>query len=296
MCCGCGSRLTKRLVRRISNSRLMIVPMLEWPVSMVMCSSTVISWAKQRTTRSVSLTEAGEQYLSYCEQALASLQMGDDFIAGLSKIPTGQLRVSAPQSLIDIWMPTVVIPFLQRYPKINLQFVQSNRPVDLIKDNFDIAMQVSAEQIQDSSLIYRKIYHSEWALVASQQHIEQYGLATTPQALTYQPSVGTAGEINDGLNHDSFNWQGQKVVLKHRLAVNGMVGVKQAIMAGLGFGMVPKNMISNELATQKLIEISQDIEIKPTSLYVVYPSRSGQPAKLKAFVDALLEWSKGLKL
>jgi DNA-binding transcriptional LysR family regulator len=104
-------------------------------------------------------------------------------------------------------------------------------------------------------------------LVASQQHIEQYGQATTPQALANQPSVGTAGEINDGLNHVFFHWQGQKVVMKHRLAVNGMVGVKQAIMAGLGFGMVPKNMISNELATHKLVEISQDIEIKPTSLF-----------------------------
>ncbi|NQZ06421.1 MAG: LysR family transcriptional regulator [Algicola sp.] len=246
----------------------------------------------QRTTRSVSLTEAGEQYLSYCEQALASLQLGDDYIAGLSHIPTGQLRVSAPQNLIDFWMPTVIIPFLQRYPKINLQFVQSNRHVDLIKDNFDIAMRVSAEKIQDSSLIYRKIYHSEWVLVANQQHIEQYGLATTPQALISQPSVGTAREINDGLNTDTFHWQGQKVALKHRFAVNSMSSIKQAIMAGLGFAMVPRSMVRQELATQQLVEINPDIEIKPTSLYVVYPSRSGQPAKLKAFVDALLEWGK----
>ncbi len=244
----------------------------------------------QRTTRSVNLTEAGSQYLSYCEQALSALQLGDDFIAGLSHIPKGRLRVSAPHDLVDFIMPTVITPFLQQYPQVQLEIIQSNQFVDLIKENFDIAIRSSREAIQDSSLIYRKIYQAELSLVASREHIEQYGVAKNPDELAAQPSVGVINENND--NSLFIHWQEQKVLLKHRFAVNSMTSIRIAIKASLGFGIISKNMIRKELAQQQLIEISSDIRIKPTALYLVYPSRSGQPAKLKAFVDALVQWGR----
>mgnify|MGYP000234313334 CR=1 FL=1 len=244
----------------------------------------------QRTTRSVSLSESGAQYLSYCEQALAALQMGDDFIAGLSQIPTGRLRVSVPQNIVDFILPTVITPFLQQYPKVNLEMIQSHHHVDLITDNFDIVIRSTSDEIQDSTLIYRKIRHSEWALVASAQHITEFGLATTVQALLQQPSVGTVSESGQGHAKTMFHWQGQKVGLKHRFGVNNMNSAILAIKAGLGFGLVPRGMVARELARRELVEISDDISIKPTALYVIYPSRSGQPAKAKAFVDALVQW------
>ena len=246
----------------------------------------------QRTTRSVSLTEAGSHYLSYCEQALDALQMGDDFIAGLSHIPTGHLRVSTPHDLINFIMPTVITPFLQRYPEVSLEMVQSSEMVDLIRENFDIAIRASPDAIQDSSLIYRKVYQSELVLVASQAHIEQYGLAQNPEELVVQPSVGVMNDNRNGQNPAVIYWRDQKVVLKHRFAVNNMSSIRQAIMADLGFGIVSKNMIHQELAQQQLIQISPHIRIKEMALYVVYPSRSGQPAKLKAFVDALMQWGE----
>ena len=244
----------------------------------------------QRTTRSVSLTEEGATYLSYCEQALAALQMGDDFIRELSQVPSGRLRVSVPQNLVDFILPTVITPFLQQYPKVNLEMIQSNHQVDLIKDNFDIAIHSSADEIQDSSLIYRKIRHSDWVLVASSQHIAEYGLATTVQELLSQPCVGLVNERGQGQAKTLLNWQGQRVALKHRFAVNNMNSAILAIRAGLGFGLVPKGMVARELRSQELVEVDIDISIKSTALYVVYPSRSGQPAKAKAFVDALVRW------
>lgn len=246
----------------------------------------------QRTTRSVSLTEAGSEYLSYCEQALSALQMGDDFISGLSQTPSGQLRVSVPQNTSETFMSAVIIPFLQRYPKVNLEMVESNQRVDLIKENFDIAIRISAEQIEDSSLIYRKIYHSEWILAASPSHLETYGLATNPQELINQPSIGIVNENPNTQHKNHFYWQNQKVIFKHRFAINNMINIIQAVKNGLGYAMMPKNMIREELEQQQLIEISNEVDIKPTSMYVVYPSRSGQPAKLKAFIDTMLEWGK----
>jgi DNA-binding transcriptional LysR family regulator len=244
----------------------------------------------QRTTRSVSLTEAGEQYLSYCEQALAALQMGDDFIAGLSQTPTGQLRISVPHNLAEFLMPTVITPFLQQYTQVSLEIIQSSRQVNLVAENFDIALRTSSTPLQDSSLICRKIYSANLTLVASHEHIARYGLAQTPADLLGQPSVGVANESNPQRAKYEITWQGTKIALKHRFAVNNMNCVKMAVKAGLGFGLLSKNMVRKEIAQQQLVEIADDIDIPATSLYVVYPTRSGQPAKLKAFISALLEW------
>jgi len=245
-----------------------------------------------RTTRSVNLTDAGAEYLKFCESALESLKLGDDFIAELSNIPAGNIRVSTPHDLVEFWMPTVITPFLKQYPKINLEIIQTNKNVDLIKGKFDIAIRSSNEEIQDSSLIYRKIYQAELMAVASKSYIESYGLVKKPFELNNIPSVGVTNSDNQETKIDTIYWQDQKVTLKHRLAVNSMSSVKHAIKSGLGFGILSKNMIKKELQTGELVELNCDIKIKPTSLYIVYPSRAGQPAKLKAFVEALVKWGE----
>jgi DNA-binding transcriptional LysR family regulator len=126
-------------------------------------------------------------------------------------------------------------------------------------------------------LIYRKIHHSEWTLVASQGHIEKHGLARSPTELTHQPSVGALHEINDVQHHEHVNWLDRKIMLVHRFGVNNMTSVLIAIKADLGFGIVPRNMVRKELEQQQLVEISQDIDIKQSSLYAVYRKRCPSP-------------------
>lgn len=246
----------------------------------------------QRTTRSVSLTDAGQQYLTYCEQALAALSMGESYIAELSQVPTGCLRVSTPQNFIDFVMPSLITPFLKEYPEVQLEIIQSNRNIDLIKDGFDIAVRSQRDDIADSSLIYRKIRHTEWIMVASPDFIEQYGIATTPTELAALPSIGSNNEVIREQYHKEIVWQGEKVRLNHRLSVNSVNSICQGVLEGLGIAFLPKTMASANLESGRLIQIHPEIELSPSKLYVVYPSRSGQPAKVRAFVDALIAWSQ----
>ncbi len=246
----------------------------------------------QRTTRSVSLTEAGGQYLAYCQQALDALQSGDDFISELSSVPSGRLRVIMPQNLLDFILDSVITPFLQTYPKVDLEVIQSNQNVDLIKQNVDIAIRSEAVDVQDSSLIYRKLRHSHWTMVASQAHIKKYGFPNTVQELLSQPSIGLVAENSDAYYRNVARWQGQKIQPDFRFGANNINSVISTIKAGLGYGQIPKGMISGELARNELVELHPDIEVEPTSLYLVYPSRSGQPAKVKAFVDAMVAWAQ----
>ncbi|SFC98721.1 LysR family transcriptional regulator [Pseudoalteromonas denitrificans] len=249
----------------------------------------------QRTTRSVSMTEAGVEYLGYCEQALHTLQMGDNYIAELSHTPTGRLKVCAPHNLIDFIMGIVITPFLQEFPKVELEIIQSNKSISLIEDNYDVLIQSQSEQVADSSFVYRKIYHSEWILVASKEFIELHGLAKTPDELKLLSSVGLAQTEGNFRLNNKISWNNEVLSLKHRFSINNMTSIILAIKAGLGFGIVPKKMVSNEMKQGILIEINDKIKVEPSSLYVVYPTRAGQPEKTKAFVEALVKWGDSRK-
>lgn len=248
-----------------------------------------------RTTRSVNLTEAGSQYLYYCEQALSTLEMGNDYIAELSHTPIGSFRVSTPLNFVEFVMPSLIIPFLERYPQVKLNIIQTSENVDLIKDGFDMAIRPNSEEIEDSSLIYRKIFPIRQELVASRQFIEKFGLAKTPHELNQQPSVGMIKEASDISKVQFVHWGKEKVVMNHCFTVNSINGIKAAIKAAIGVGILPERMIRNELAAGEFVKISEEIIITSGSLYLVYPSRSGQPAKLKAFTEALLKWGQDIE-
>lgn len=246
----------------------------------------------QRTTRSVSLTEAGSQYLSFCQQALQALQQGDDFIAELSQVPSGKLRISTPHHLVEFIMESVLTPFLQQHPQVDLEVIESNQTVDVIADKFDLVIRSSSDKLEDSSLIYRKLFSSHWVLVASREFIAEHGRPTDINQLKQLASIGTINVKQNAPNSHELIWQGNKVVLNHRFAVNNMMAVKKAMLNHIGIAMIPRNMIRHELQQQQVEILLDDVYIPNTALYIIYPSRSGQPAKLKAFVSALIEWGE----
>ena len=249
----------------------------------------------QRTTRSVSLTEAGQQYLAYCQQALDALKEGDDYISELSNVPTGRLRISTPHHLVEFTMDSVFSPFLKRYPEVQLEIFESNQKVDLINEKFDLAIRSDFETINDSSLIYRKLFSREWVLVASKAFIAEHGRPKDISALKRLPSIGTTALGANQSNSDEFHWQGQKIKLRHRFAVNNIIAVKKAMLNHLGMALIPYTMIQQDLALGHAEILLDDAKIANTSLYMIYPSRTGQPAKLKALVNTFTEWAQGFK-
>ncbi|EAQ66047.1 transcriptional regulator, LysR family protein [Marinomonas sp. MED121] len=246
----------------------------------------------ERTTRSVRLTEAGRDYLAYCEQALNTLQQGDDYIHSLSGEPSGTIRFCAPHNLIDFILSSVIEPFLTCYPKVNLEIHQVNGDEGFLSGNYDLAIRNHRGEIKDTSLICRPLFESQWVFVISPKQLDEFGYPETPEHLLSQPSIGLKNASTNKTYDPHLIWQDQKLNFRHRFAVDNMRTVIASIKLGLGFGMVPKNMVKEELAQGELVEIIKDIVIPPTSLYLIYPSRVGQPAKLIKFIDALMQWSK----
>lgn len=246
----------------------------------------------ERTTRSVRLTEAGSDYLEYCEHALNTLQQGHDYISSLSGEPSGTIRFCAPTNLIDFILTSVIEPFLKQYPKVKLEIVQAQDEGNFFSGDYDLAIRSYRGELKDSSLVCRSLFDTQWIFAASPHYLAQYGYPKSPEALMAQPSIGLKGT---GLNHTydpNLVWQDKKLSFKHRLAVNNMRTIIAAAKSHLGLAVMPKNMIKAELEKGELIEILNDIKVPSTSLYLIYPSRVGQPAKLTKFIEALMAWAK----
>jgi len=244
----------------------------------------------ERTTRSVRLTEAGKLYLQHCQQALTALQDGEALMSELNHEVVGKLRVSIPNNLADVLMNSVVVPFLQQNPKASIEFVQSDNEVNLHEQHFDVAVQARLGALQDSSLIYRLLFQSHWALVASKEFIAEYSMPTNAKQLSTLPAVGMA----TNQSHQYITMKDEKVSLNYRFSVNNFSAVLTAIEKGLGYCIVPRNMVKKQLNEGSFIQIKDGIEIAPMALYLVYPSRTGQPAKTKAFVELMMAWADSM--
>lgn len=245
----------------------------------------------ERTTRSVRLTEAGRDYLAYCEQALSTLQQGNDYISALRDAPSGTIRFCAPHNLIDFILTSVIEPFLKRYPKVDLEIIHAKGEDGLFSGDYDLAIRNHRGELKDSSLICRSLFESQWVFAATPEHLAKYGYPKTPEMLMAQPSVGLKNTSINKTYDPSLTWQGKKLLFKHRFTVDNMRTVIGAAKLTLGFAMMPKTMIKTELERGELIEVAEDINIPPTSLYLIYPSRVGQPAKLTKFIEALMLWA-----
>jgi len=247
----------------------------------------------QRTTRKVSLTEAGEQYLSYCVSALEQLDKGEQFINELSETPQGLLRVCTPQNMVDVLMKNLIPRFLKQHPKVQLEIIQTSKSPDLLSDNFDLAIVFGNHNIEDSSFTFRKIHQSDWIIVASREYLAAQPTINKIEQLSLLDNIALLNEGNNTYNilTPNITLSGKKVVFEPRFLINNMGNVIQAVQQHIGFAVVPKNMVMPHIKSGEILQLFDEVSLPSTALYLVYPSRSGQPAKVKAFVEAIMQWS-----
>lgn len=136
----------------------------------------------QRTTRSLSLTDAGARYFEYIRPAVQLTQEGLDAISELQQTPRGNLRISVPMVFGRLYIAPLIAEFLKRYPDIQLQMQMDDKITDLIAGGFDLAIRIG--ELPDSSLIARKIAPCLSVICASPAYLTQHGLPMTPCELT----------------------------------------------------------------------------------------------------------------
>lgn len=241
-----------------------------------------------RTTRRLSLTEAGETYYREVSQLLQQLDELDATVSDQTSEPRGLVRVSAARNFGEALLAPAVFAFLTRHPAVSLDLRLEDRFVDLVDEGIDLALRITSAT--DSSLIARRIAPIEVALVASPPFLAQHGTPMRAEDLRGLPC------IIDTNVQGYANWRlvdaGRPVTVRvgGRVRVNSPVAASGAALAGLGVGAVPRFLVAPMLADGRLVEILPEARPEAPSLLAVYAHRRHLPGKVRALIDHLVAW------
>lgn len=238
-----------------------------------------------RTTRTLSLTDAGRTYYDYCARIAAEVDEAERAVGRLQETPRGLLRVTAPVN-VEFLSP-IVSDFLKRYPEVRLELLCTGRAVDLVEESFDVA--IRAGVLADSTLIARSLGSSPWHLVATPGYLHQRGRPRSPEDLKkHQCLFFGAGRnpVDLRIKNGDISLQ---LTLFARMIVSDMEILEAAATAGLGVALLPAFRSTKDLRAGRLKRVLPDWSPPPTPVHVVYPSSRHLSPIVKAFVDHLQE-------
>ena len=240
----------------------------------------------QRSTRRLALTEVGERYHQRVARALEGLREAEDSVREVQDEPQGELRVTGPVDLGTL-LGTLVAEFRVAYPKVDVWATMTQRRVDLVREGFDVALR--AGELQDSSLLARKLVTGETVVVAAPSFLEEHG---SPKSLaeaaemTWALFRGNGGQMTLPWKDDA----GEPFVVHGNMTGDELGFVRAAALAGVGLASVPGYMVEDDLKAGTLVRLFPDLPKIRTSLALVYPSREFMPAKLRAFTEFAIPW------
>jgi DNA-binding transcriptional LysR family regulator len=235
----------------------------------------------QRTTRTLSLTDAGRTYYEYCLRIVAEIEEAERAVSQLQDTPRGPLRVTAPLNFA--FLGPIVADFLKRYPEVQLDLVCTDRVVDLVDERFDVAIRAGA--LADSTLIARNLGQVPRFLVASPAYLKKHGRPRTPEDLARHQCLLFGAGRERALLRLEADGQALELAVPVKLVVNDTDMLHAAAVAGLGVALVPIFRCTSDLKQKRLERVLPAWKAPLTPIHAVYPSTRHLSPKVKTFVD-----------
>jgi len=237
----------------------------------------------QRSTRRVGLSEAGRLHVARCEALLAELADAEAAVSERNTALRGSLRVSVPSGFGLTHLAPMLPEFLLQHAQLSIDLDMSNRFVDLIEEDFDVAIRVGT--LRDSRLAARKLGSNQRILVASPEYLQRVGTPRHPRDLREHASlileIGAHPEI--WTLHAKSARQGVRV--RGPLRSNHVLAIRAACLAGLGISLLPHFALTEQIADGSLVNVLPKWTSPQQGIFAVYPSHRLIPAKVRAFVD-----------
>ena len=238
-----------------------------------------------RTTRKLTLTEAGASFYERCAQMLALAEQAEQRLAELRDAPVGELRIAAPVGLPGKLLSEALAPLLRAHPGLSLRLFFHDEMIDLIERRIDLAIRVG--QQDDSSLVARHVADWRMLLCAAPAYLARCGPVEDPQQL-----LGL-----DWLSLSTDRWQQvtlygpggtqQRLRIESRVACNNILSVRQFTLAGMGVSVQPEPEVREQLASGQLLALLPAWQPAPIGIHLVTPRRDAQPAKVRYAIEAL---------
>jgi DNA-binding transcriptional LysR family regulator len=242
-----------------------------------------------RTTRKLALTDLGRALLEHGHQVAAEVDSALALSQHRQARPSGRLRVSMPSDLAGEVLEPMIASFIERYPAITLELDLTPRRVDLIGENFDLALRMG-ELADDASLAARRIAQFSMGLYAAPAYLKRRVAPRTPDELAAHDGLlvlGANGEPQPWrLARDRHAWQGLPGA---RLLCNAPGLVVRLAVSGVGLAMITDHFAHEHLRAGRLVQVLPDWSLPTVGMWAVFPGRRLMPARTRAFIDALVE-------
>lgn len=239
-----------------------------------------------RTTRRLSLTEAGQRFFQQSQSALIQLENAEGEIHAMQAKPQGLLRISAPSSFGIIHLAPLIPLFQQIYPDLNLDLSISDKLIDIVDEGIDIAIRIG--ELPDSTLIAKHIAPCRYAVCASPNYFKQHAKPNTPEDLTQHSCLlfqfWNAPNQWQFLSKDN---QFINVKVRGEVVSNNSLALREIMLSGGGISIAPTFLVGADITNGRLLPVLSDYHIKPVSIYAVYPHRQYLTAKVRAFLEFL---------
>ena len=244
-----------------------------------------------RTTRQFSLTEAGHTYYKRASEIVREVDSLADAVRESSGDVRGRIKLSAPRTFADAPIGQSLIDFAKEHPDIVLEIDLDDRFVDLVEEGFDLAIRIT--RLESSSLIARRLAPFSLQVCGSPELIAKHGRPTRPQDLAHVPCiVDTNGRWLSNWPFIGDNSELVSVSVSGPMEVNSPLTSRAAAISGLGFTILPDFIAAPAIEKGQLVPVLADRMPKGGGIYAVYPHRRYLPAKVRVFVDFLVQWFK----
>ncbi|MDF2370564.1 MAG: LysR family transcriptional regulator [Rhizobiaceae bacterium] len=239
----------------------------------------------QRTTRQISLTEAGQGYHERIVAVLAGIEEAEAFVTRRSQQARGLLKISAPTSFGRMHIAPHLKAFMGANPDLSVNLVLSDRFVDIVADGFDVAIRIG--ELSDSSLVARTLAPVRRILCATPGYIEAHSMPQSIDDLDHHVCLPPH-------NNDPWKLEGPDGPLLYRpagpLATNSSEVIRECVIAGLGIALRSTWDISEELESGRLVPVLPAYRgSRNVAVHAVYASRRFLPTKVRVFVDYMSE-------
>ena len=240
-----------------------------------------------RTTRMVSLTEAGRQLVD-------ALNRGDDEISSLleqlfegQEKPSGKLKINAPMAFGERFLVGPIAEYAHLYPEVIVDIEFNDKRVHLVEEGFDLVIRIGT--LEDSGLIAKRLCGFPARICASPDFINRFGMPTRPSDLRHIPAVQYANAVTGlSLAFKSPDGKEEAVNLTPAIYANSIEMLLESALKGIGYARVPLFAVNEHLKDGRLIHLLPEYQSLPErSVYAIYPDKRFLPLKVRKLIDLL---------
>ena len=241
-----------------------------------------------RTTRKLSLSHDGEQFYQHCKLIMEEADKAKAEVMDSHDLPRGLIKLTIPQSFVLSEAGSVLIKFQNEYPDIKLEIITSGSNVDLIDESIDLALRIG--ELEDSTMMCRKLTDCEFQVVASPKYIEQHGIPSQPKELTqHNCLIYSASQLSQQWPFRSPSGETITVNAQGSLSCNDGQYILNGALNGLGICFGPSIMFKHHIDKNELCLLLEDSYLPAVSISAIYPLNRNLTRRVRLLIDFLAQ-------